>query len=116
MRVLVIGATGAVGRPLVRLLAERRHDVIPVSRSRGVGAATRNRERGGNGRSRRRAERRVACTPGPGAASEDTRLWLDGPPSVEAVAATEAAAGTSLRCGLFYGPRFPSWRQGFESL
>lgn len=33
MRVLVAGATGAVGRPLVRMLNERGHDVVATTRS-----------------------------------------------------------------------------------
>ncbi len=33
MRVIVIGATGAIGAPLVRQLNERRHEVIGTSRS-----------------------------------------------------------------------------------
>ncbi|GAC1323344.1 MAG: NAD(P)-dependent oxidoreductase [Thermoleophilaceae bacterium] len=39
MRVLVAGATGAVGRPLVRMLRERGHDVLGTTRSEaGAGA------------------------------------------------------------------------------
>ena len=34
MKVLIAGATGAVGRPLVRMLAEGGHEVFALTRSR----------------------------------------------------------------------------------
>ncbi len=34
MRVLIAGATGAIGRPLVRCLRERGHAVFALARSR----------------------------------------------------------------------------------
>jgi uncharacterized protein YbjT (DUF2867 family) len=39
-RIAVAGATGRVGRPLVEVLEERGHDVVPMSRSTGVDVVT----------------------------------------------------------------------------
>src|SRR3954463_5424443 len=35
-RIAVTGATGRVGSPLVEILAQRGHDVVPIARSKGV--------------------------------------------------------------------------------
>ena len=35
-RIAVTGATGRVGAPLVEILAQRGHDVVPIARSKGV--------------------------------------------------------------------------------
>jgi uncharacterized protein YbjT (DUF2867 family) len=40
MRIAVTGATGRVGAPLVEILEERGHDVVPISRSTGVDVVT----------------------------------------------------------------------------
>ena len=39
MRVIVAGATGALGRPLVRMLRENGHEVVGITRSDGGAAA-----------------------------------------------------------------------------
>ena len=36
MKIAVTGATGRVGSPLVQILTERGHDVVPIARSKGV--------------------------------------------------------------------------------
>lgn len=40
MRIAVTGATGRLGRPLVAVLEERGHDVVPMSRATGVDVVT----------------------------------------------------------------------------
>ena len=40
MKIAVAGATGRVGRHIVDVLAERRYEVVPISRSLGVDVIT----------------------------------------------------------------------------
>ena len=35
-KIAVTGATGRVGSPLVEILEQRGHDVVPIARSKGV--------------------------------------------------------------------------------
>jgi uncharacterized protein YbjT (DUF2867 family) len=43
MKIAVTGATGRLGTPLVEILTEQGHDVVEISRSKGVDVITRTR-------------------------------------------------------------------------